>query len=356
MSLNVIIAFFLSLLLSVLVTIQVIRFSVRTGLGDGTEDERKIHKKKTPNLGGIGLFIATCVTYFTFSDYSSVIRPDKLFSVSIFLFFLGVLDDLEPISALKRLLIEFICALFIIYVTGIRLTTFWGIFGIDSMPVVLSYILTSIFIVGCINAYNFIDGLDGLLGSIALLGAICFGLIFNFYEEWLWTLLCIAMCGALIGFLIFNWSPSKIFMGDGGALFIGTIFACFAVRVMQLPPTSTGYISITMPHTIAFGIVAVPIVDMVTVFILRIVHGYSPFKADNRHSHHRLINMNFNHAKSTIILFIANISIILFAYFIQNTGALRSFVYLLLYCFALELLLIYIAWLYKRNLYAGLNQ
>lgn len=356
MSLNIIIAFVMSFVLSLLVTLQVIRFSQRSGLGDKPDEGRKIHTQNTPNLGGIGIFIATCVTYFAFCDYSNAIRPDKLFAISIFLFFVGVLDDLEPITAFKRLLIEFICAFFIIYITDIRLTTFWGVFGIEDMPITLSYILTSIFIVGCINAYNFIDGIDGLLGSIALLGAVCFGFIFNLYDEWLWTLLCIAMCGALLGFLFFNWYPSKIFMGDGGALFIGTIFACFAVRTMQLPPISTDYLTINMPHTIAFSLVAVPIIDMVTVFILRVSHGYSPLKADNRHSHHRLINMGLNHDKSTLVLMLANISIVVFAFFIQNTGALRSFIFLIAYCFLLELLLIYISWIYKNKLHARLNK
>lgn len=349
MSLNVIVAFLLSLILSLLTTRQVILFSNKRNIGDSPSEGRKVHKKITPNLGGIGVFIGTCVAYFAFSDYSMGIRPDKLFSISIFLFFVGVRDDLNPMGAITRLLIEFVCALFIIYITDIRITTLWGIFGIDEISVVVSYILTSIFIVGCVNSYNFIDGLDGLLGSIALLGAICFGLIFNIYGEWLWTLLSVAICGGLLGFLFFNWYPSRIFMGDGGALFLGTIFACFALHVMQLPPISGANVySILAPHTIAFSIIAVPVVDMVTVFVLRTAHGYSLVKADNRHAHHRLFALKLNHATVTLIILAANISIILFAYLVQSQGALRSLIYTIAYCFALELLLIYIVWLCKK--------
>lgn len=360
MSVNVIIAFFLSFGLSILTTGQVIKFSRKFKIGDNPTEERKLHKVVTPNLGGIGVFIGTSVAYFAFSDYSMSIRPDKLFSVLIFLFFLGVQDDLDPMSAFKRLLIEFVCAFFIIYITNIRLTTLWGIFGIYELPLTVSYILTSIFFVGCINAYNFIDGLDGLLGSLALFGTVCFGLIFNLYGEWLWTLLSVALCGGILGFLYHNWSPSRIFMGDGGAMFLGTIFACFALHVMQLPVIKaspiTMNLSITAPHTMAFSIIAIPVIDMVTVFILRIIHGHSLLKADMRHAHHRLLKMNLTHPSATFIILLANISIVLFAYFVQTQGALKSLIYTILYCFLLELVLIYFSWSYekKKKLYKNL--
>ena len=352
MNFNVIIAFFLSFFLSLITTWQVIRFSNKKNLGDNPKGEsRKIHKILTPNLGGIGVFIGTCVAYFAFSDYSMGIRPDKLFSISILLFFLGILDDLEPMGAKKRLLIEFACAFFIIYITDIRLVTLWGIFGIQELSLVASYLLTSIFIVGCINAYNFIDGMDGLLGSIALLGSICFGLIFNLYGEWLWTLLCIAICGGILGFLFFNWSPSRIFMGDGGALFLGTIFACFALHVMQLPPIRDNniFFSILAPHTIAFSIIAVPIVDMVIVMILRTIHGYSLLIADNRHVHHRLLSIKMNHSSATLLILLGNISIIVFAYFVQGQGALRSLIFTVIYGIVLESVVIYFVWLIRKR-------
>jgi len=348
MSINIIIALILSLGVSVFVTYNIILFSDHLGWGDDPSDKRKIHKYKIPNLGGVAVFIATMVSYFAFSDYTNTIRPDKLFSISIFLFFLGLKDDMDGVSVRSRFIIEILCAFFIIYITDIRVTTLWGIFGIEELPLVASYAITMIFIVGCINAYNMIDGLDGLLGSISLIGAVCFGFIFNFSVEWLWTLLCISMCGALLGFLVFNWYPAKIFMGNGGALFLGTIFACFALRVMQLNPIDYNGIQISMPHTMAFSIISIPIIDMITVFALRIYHKRSPFKADNRHIHHRMIRMGLNHAQASLSLVFLNIIIILFAYHIQNTGALRSLIFTILFGFLLELIVIYIAWFHKK--------
>ncbi|MCC8145458.1 MAG: undecaprenyl/decaprenyl-phosphate alpha-N-acetylglucosaminyl 1-phosphate transferase, partial [Bacteroidales bacterium] len=271
------------------------------------------------------------VSYFAFSDYTQTVRPDKLFSISIFLFFIGVRDDMEGISARSRVCFEFVCAFFIIYITYIRITTLWGIFHTTDISLFTSYVLTSVFIVGCINAYNLIDGVDGLLGSLSLLGAICFGLIFNSSDEWLWTLLCVSICGALIGFLIYNWYPSSIFMGSGGALFLGTMFACFALRVMQLHPLNFNVLHISMPHTIAFSIISIPLMDMLVVFFLRLKNNKPPFSPDNRHIHHVLLNMGLNHAQATLILIGANLIIIVFAYFIQDTGALRSLIFTILF-------------------------
>ncbi|GHT39889.1 undecaprenyl-phosphate alpha-N-acetylglucosaminyl 1-phosphate transferase [Bacteroidia bacterium] len=349
MSLNIIISVILSCSISVFATYNIIRFSKKLGLGDAPSEARKIHKVKIPNLGGVAVFIATMITYFTFSDYSPTIRPDRLFTISIFLFFLGLADDLDGISAKSRLIMEFLCAFFIIAITNIRLTTLWGILGIMDLPVWASYMLTSIFIVGCINAYNMIDGIDGLLGSLALLGTVCFGFIFKFSHEWLWTLLCTSMCGALAGFLYFNWNPAKIFMGNGGSLFLGTIFACFAVRVMQLPPLSNGIITITMPFTLSFSIVAIPVIDMVTVFIIRLAYGDSPFTADQCHLHHRILNLGVSQKQTLGLIVLFNLLIIAFAYFVQNTGALRSLFYTILFCFAVEAIIVYFSLFYKKK-------
>ncbi|MDL2223003.1 undecaprenyl/decaprenyl-phosphate alpha-N-acetylglucosaminyl 1-phosphate transferase [Bacteroidales bacterium OttesenSCG-928-M11] len=350
---NIIVAFLLSLIISIYITRSVIRYSLRVGLGDKPGESRKIHTKRTPNMGGIAVFIATFVSYFAFVEYQDTIRPDKIFSICILLFFVGVKDDLEPISPKFRLFVEFALAFFVIYISDIRLVTLWGIFGIQILPLWASYILSATFIVACINAYNLIDGIDGLLGSISLLGAICFGLLFNFLGDWLWTLLCVSLTGALIGFLIFNWHPAKVFMGNGGALFLGAIFACFSLRLMQMTdPIYYETIQITAPHTLAFSIVAIPFVDLLCVFSYRILHWLPPFAADNSHIHHRMLRIGLKHDRATISLIVLNIIIIAFAFLIQGTGALRSFIFTVCFAVAVDIIFFYIEWqikIYKRR-------
>ncbi len=355
---KMLLAFTISLFISVFMTEQIIDFSKRSGIVDSPNERRKIHKISVPNMGGVGVFIASMFAYFAFSDYTNVLRPDKLFSITILLFFMGLKDDLEPIKPWKRFICEFLCAFFIIYVTDVRIPSMYGIFAIETLPYWASFALTSVFIVACINAYNMIDGIDGLLGSLCLLGTAVFGIAFFATNEWLWVLLCVVLAGALIGFLIFNWSPAQIFMGNGGSMFLGTFFACVALRFMQVNHYIDGsFFQITMPHTMALSVIAIPMFDMLTVFFIRIVHKQSPFKADRRHTHHRLIGMGLKHWQAVLILLAANVLIIIFAYFVQDAGALRSLVYTLLFCTCLQLLVLGLFYTYnRRRLAAGANR
>ncbi|MDR0231760.1 MAG: undecaprenyl/decaprenyl-phosphate alpha-N-acetylglucosaminyl 1-phosphate transferase [Dysgonamonadaceae bacterium] len=339
---TMLLAFVASVIIAVFSTDHVIGFSNRQKMVDAANEERKIHKKAVPNLGGVCVFMASMFTYFAFSGYSDALRPDKLFSISILLFFIGVKDDMEPVAPWRRLAYEFLCAFFIIYITDIRITNLYGIFFINVLPYWTSFALTSVFIVACINAYNMIDGIDGLLGSLSLLGAITFGVMFYESGEWLWALLCVSISGALVGFLIFNWQSAKIFMGNGGSMFMGTIFACISLRVMQLETITGSFFAVSMPVTIALGVIAVPIFDMLSVFVIRIFHKQSPFKADRRHTHHKLLDLGLQHWQAVLVLVFTNILIIGFAYWVQGTGALRSILLTFGFCIFLALVLFFI--------------
>ena len=343
---KMLLAFTASVIIAVFSTDHVIGFSHRKGIGDVADEERKIHKNSVPNLGGVCVFIASMFAYFAFSDYTLTLRPDKIFSISILLFFVGLKDDIESIKPWKRFFYEFSCAFFIIYATDVRILNLYGIFFIGELPYWASFGLTSIFIVACINAYNMIDGIDGLLGSLSLLGTLFFGVIFYNAGEWLWALLCVSVAGSLIGFLVFNWQPAKIFMGNGGSMFIGTILACIALRIMQLDKFDSLFLTITMPFTIALSVIAIPIFDALFVVIIRLLHKHPIFKADNRHTHHRLLDLGLQHWQAVLILVFFNILIIAFAYFIQRTGALKSILFTLSFCTFLKILL-------ERSIYWG---
>jgi len=337
---KILLAFTISVIVSIYATDHITSFSGRHGIVDAAEGGRKIHKKSIPNLGGICVFIASMFAYFTFSDYTNIPRPDKLFSISILLFFIGLKDDIEPVHAWRRFIYEFLCAFFIIYITDIRIPRLYGILYIDELPYWASFGLTSVFIVACINAYNMIDGIDGLLGSLSLLGTIIFGTMFYDTGEWLWALLCVSVAGSLIGFLIFNWQSAKIFMGNGGSMFMGTVFACISLRVMQLDQIQGSFFTISTPITIALGVIAIPMFDMLSVFTIRVYNKQSPFKADKRHTHHRLLDLGLQHWQAVLVLVFTNILIVGFAYWVQDTGALRSILLTLGFCLLLELTLL----------------
>jgi UDP-N-acetylmuramyl pentapeptide phosphotransferase/UDP-N-acetylglucosamine-1-phosphate transferase len=345
----IVLVFLVSLVISVFSTQRLILFSKNNGLFD-KPDSRKVHAGQISNLGGVGVFMASMFAYFAFSNFSVYPRPDTLFSISILLFFIGLKDDIEPVKAYRRLIYEFICAAFIIYFTDVRIISIFGIFTITDLPYWASFVLTSIFIVACINAYNMIDGIDGLLGALSLLGIVLFGTMFYSIGEYLWAVLSISVLGALVGFLVYNWHPARIFMGNGGSMFIGTFFACISLRFMQLGVIrmenfwGDADLKILMPHTIALSIISVPIFDMLSVFMIRILNRQSPFKADKRHTHHRLLDLGFSQKQAVVILILTNVSIVIFACFVQDTGALRSLLYTLLYCACLQLLLMLLHW------------
>jgi UDP-N-acetylmuramyl pentapeptide phosphotransferase/UDP-N-acetylglucosamine-1-phosphate transferase len=336
-------------MISVFATQRLILFSKNIGLFD-KPDARKLHVGKISNLGGVSVFMASMFAYFAFSNFALFPRPDTLFSISILLFFIGLKDDIEHVRACRRLMYEFICSAFIIYFTDVRIVSIFGIFTITDLPYWASFILTSIFIVACINAYNMIDGIDGLLGALSILGVSLFGVMFFAADEYVWTILSISVLGALIGFLIYNWYPARIFMGNGGSMFLGTFFACISLRFMQLGTFEIKEIfggidlNIHMPHTIALSIISIPIFDMLSVFMIRVLNKQSPFKADKRHTHHRLLDLGLSHWQAVLVLILTNISVVIFAYFVQDTGALRSLLYTLLYCTCLQLFLMLLHW------------
>lgn len=346
---QIILAFLVSLIVSVYSIQRIIRFSNNRNIYD-EPGGRKIHTRKISNLGGVGVFMASMFAYFAFSDYALFPRPDTLFSISILLFFIGLKDDLESVKATRRLGYEILCAAFIIYFADVRIVSMYGIFSITELPYWASFMLTSIFIIACINAYNMIDGVDGLLGTLSLLGAGLFGLMFVAAGQYLWALLCASVIGGIFGFLIYNWYPAAVFMGNGGSMFLGTFFACVSLRFMQMGEIDLSFfrhsvlIDITMPHTIALSIISIPIFDMLSVFTIRILNKQSPFEADKRHTHHRLMDLGLSQWQVVFVLFFSNILIILFAYYVQDTGALRSLLYTLLFCTSLQLLLMLLHW------------
>ena len=348
----------LTFLISLAVALFSIRHTILFAMKKDLYDEpnaRKQHTRKISNLGGVGVFMGSMFAYYAFSEMAVFPRPDALFSISILLFFIGLKDDIVPVKATHRLFYEVICSGFIIYLTDVRITSLFGIFQVEELSFWASCVITTLFIIACINAYNMIDGIDGLLGTLSLFGAVLFGLMFLSAGEYLWAVLCVAVVGALSGFLIYNWYPARIFIGNGGSMFVGTFFACVCLRFMQLDVISHSFfnhsviLTILAPHTIALSIIAVPMFDLLTVFIVRIVNKQSPFKADRRHTHHRLLDIGLSHQSAVLVLLLVNVAIVVFAYFVQGTGALRSLLYTILLCSSLQLLLLVLHWRHLRS-------
>ncbi|MGB3077296.1 MAG: MraY family glycosyltransferase, partial [Chitinophagales bacterium] len=250
-------------------------------------DSRKLHAPSIPTMGGLAIFAGIFMSFLLFGELTYMATLKYILCASILLFFTGFFDDLLDIPASRKLLIQVIAS-FIVVCDGTRITNFYGILGIHEIPVFMQYPVTLFFIIAITNAYNLIDGIDGLAGGLGLIGSATFGFLFlNFQREDL-AILSFCISGSLIGFLFYNFHPAKIFMGDTGSLLIGFLLSSLAINLLSLNEMSTSGSLIISPALLASALF-IPAYDIFRVFVIRLLNGDSPLKADRSHLHHMII-------------------------------------------------------------------
>ena len=223
---------------------------------------------------------------------------------------------------MKKLAAHFIVGFIIVIMANIRIESMHNIFGINELDLWQSYIISIFTYIVIVNAYNLIDGLDGLAGGIGFISSVSFGLLFAFSDNIPLALLSFVLSGALLGFLIFNFSPARIFMGDSGSLTIGAIISVLVFNAINIPHSKLPELiqDVNLP-ILVISILVYPLADTIRAFTLRAFKGTSPFTADKNHIHHKFIGIGFNHAKTVITLYIYNLVIIAFAVFIRIPNA-----------------------------------
>ncbi|MBT8196379.1 MAG: undecaprenyl/decaprenyl-phosphate alpha-N-acetylglucosaminyl 1-phosphate transferase [Bacteroidia bacterium] len=275
---------------------------------DKAEESRKHHAANIPSIGGIAIFIGFVASFFLFND-TGVSTFVKFFCVAcVLLFYTGFFDDLLNISALKKLLMQLAAALLIV-VSGLKITTLMGLFGVYEISTIPSFIITTFFIVALTNAYNLIDGIDGLASSMGILVLTIFGSIFFTFELYLFAVLAFSFSGALLGFLIYNVHPARIFMGDSGSLLIGFVISVLTIKLTTLYQTGTASAMLINP-TFITAVLFIPCYDMFRVFVIRAVLRKNPLEADRNHLHHMITRQGLGHNGATIILGTFNIVLI----------------------------------------------
>ena len=281
----------------------IIKYSLQKNLVD-IPGRRKIHKKLTPSMGGIAIFISFFIASMIWIDILQW-KEIKFIVVALFvIFFIGVRDDLVPIRAYIKLIAQILVACMIIYFLDLRLRSLYGLFGVYEMHPVFSYVLTTLTLIVITNSFNLIDGLDGLAGTIATTALICFGIWFYLVNDNIYSILAFSMAGGLIAFLIFNWDPSEIFMGDTGALVVGMMLSIMAIRFIEvdfnLPKGNLFKFQGSIGTAVCF--IIIPLVDTLRIVILRLAKGKSPFAPDKSHIHHAIMRLGKTHAQTTLIL------------------------------------------------------
>ena len=323
---NAIIIFIIAFALSSICVPLVIKIAIKKRLLGEYGEGRHVHKGYVPRLGGVAVFIGFFLSqiYFIISHqgtgHVSQTYLLLLFS-SMLLFLLGVLDDLVDIGANLKFCIQLVVGLILVWQADVRIDSFYGLFGISTLPLWFSYLFSITVIAFFINAYNLIDGIDSLSSSIGMYVLFCFGLVFLFNNSYVDSVIAFSVFGALLGFWLYNKPPARIFMGDSGTLSIGLIIAYFAIRASNLPIDNHG----THSPVFAMIVLVYPVIDTLRVFTKRILKGVSPFTPDKNHIHHLLLDLGCSHGKATIIIVFFSAVLSFVAYMLKSFPTIAFF-------------------------------
>ena len=297
-------------------------FANRVGAIDVPKDSRRMHTHPIPRLGGLAIFLGFLLSVVLFADISREVQGILLGSVVIVI--VGVIDDIVPLPALVKFVVQILAALIAVYhdvvINIITNPVFWGatdylIFGYFSVPV------TVLWIVAITNSVNLIDGLDGLAAGVSAISSFTMMIIAIVVADANVAVIMAALAGSCLGFLPYNRNPAKIFMGDTGALLLGYVLATVSIiGLFKL----YAVISFVIP----FLVVGLPLFDTVFAFLRRILSGRSPMSADRGHFHHRLIDMGFNQKQAVAIAYAISGILGLCAVVIATNGEIQAIILL----------------------------
>ncbi len=292
---------FFSAFVVVVVSVPIVRsLAIRCGHVDIPSD-RKVHQTPMVRLGGVSIFLGTLVAalcLWRLDGFSHLLPIDQREILIILLggsgyFLLGFLDDLQELSPRFRLVCQLAIAA-LVWQNGVRIDAL-NVPGLGLVHLgLLSLPITLLWIAGLVNAINWIDGLDGLASGVSAISTLITAGICLFIGEPSVALLALCLVGSLCGFLLYNFNPACIFMGDGGSYFIGFMLA--AISIVGLVKGAT---VVTTP----FIVLAVPIFDMTLVIVSRLLRRKSPFVADKSHLHHRLLKVGFSHRDTVLFIY-----------------------------------------------------
>ena len=299
----------------------VIRISRSLDLLDNPS-RRKVHNVSTPSLGGIAIYIAAMISILFWVPIAELVEFKFLLLAIFFAFILGVRDDISSLQALDKLTIQVFAALLVVFVADIKFSGLYGLFALTNLPLGLAEFISIFVIVGLTNAFNLIDGIDGLAGSIACIVLGTFSFWFFGAGHSTLGFISASMCSAVFAFLFYNWAPSKIFMGDTGSLVLG-----FTISVLMIQFIDLNYLFksgeafyLHAPVAMSFALLILPVYDTCRVFVIRFLAGRSPMTPDKNHIHHILLKLGFEHAVATSILIGFNSILVGLAWGLQFLG------------------------------------
>ena len=298
-------SFPIALGISALLTLSLIDLSKKLGLFDAN-NHLKQHREKVCSLGGISIFVAFWMALCLTPGLEAVPCYNHLFAGSALLLLVGVKDDLVGVPPFKRLFFQ-IGTASIMFMGGIRLTYLPGLEM--ELPLLASYLLTIVVIGAVVNAFNFIDGINGLAGGLSAIASFAFSVLFYISGLEGYAIAALTLAGAILGFLWFNFGQARIFMGDNGSTLLGVILSFFVISFLENHVLNGGIIE--WHPALVLAILSVPIMDMIKVILGRLLRGASPFMGDRTHIHHLFLGAGLEQKKICYFLFLWSISVII---------------------------------------------
>lgn len=277
------------------VTPAAIKIAPKIGAMDIPKDERRMHKKPMPRFGGIAIYLGIMAALAVFALKDKGIT--SVMTGCTLIYMLGLIDDLKDLKPLVKLCGQIVCAT-VVYIMGVRIEFITNYFGPGNMAFgdVACFIITVLWLIAITNAVNLIDGLDGLAAGIAAISALCIGYVAYIHGQYVPTLAMMAIAGAALGFLPYNFNPAKIFMGDSGSELLG--FSIAAVSILGTVKSAT--IVVVIIPALVLGL---PIFDTVMAIFRRLAKHQSIGTADKEHLHHRIMKAGFGQKRAVMILY-----------------------------------------------------
>ena len=285
-------------------------------------DERKIHISPIPSLGGLGIFAGFIIAALITIPFTQADKFQYFIAAAFVIFFLGLKDDILIISPIKKFIGQVLAAFLIIYKGDVQIHSMHGFLGVQELPEMFSLLLTYFAVIVIINSFNLIDGVDGLAGLLGLMATTILGFYFLRIGAAPYSILAFSLAGSLLAFLIFNFHPAKIFMGDTGSLLIGLLTSILVIKFINTAssPEAIG-VPLESSPAIGFTLLMIPLLDTLRVFTIRIFNRRSPFSPDRNHIHHLLLDRGFSHRSITLTLVSINILFVVLAYQARSLGS-----------------------------------
>jgi UDP-GlcNAc:undecaprenyl-phosphate GlcNAc-1-phosphate transferase len=297
--------FFLSLLFSFALTRYVRDFASRRGWVAAPSHDRHLHASPLPRLGGVAIFISFSLSIVAAAAIASYVpHLHAAFSLKTLLtilmpaslvFLLGVYDDIYSVGPYVKFAVQALAAT-MLFMGGLRILNIPVLFGEHQLPWFVGLPFTILWVLAITNAFNLIDGLDGLAAGSALFSTLVVFVVALLNGYSLVTVMTIALAGAILGFLRYNFNPATIFLGDSGSLFIGFLLSALALEGAQKSPT---IVAVAIP-VVSFGL---PILETSLSILRRLISGRPVFTADREHIHHKLLQHGLTHRQVVIVLY-----------------------------------------------------